>query len=177
MLSRHCVGTCQGKRAHTQLVRKRSQTVVSARWVTVHWSWLKQMKLVCANLYPIKKKKHTGGKWLTAPSIRIPASEAPQWGPADAEVKVPSAGNTDLKGSPFEAWSGSVNSHTCYAYCKEFLPYFYPSCPFTCIFPKPLPIFFPVLAVAKTSSCVGAQNKIGHPAGCRFPCWVPAEYK
>ena len=25
--------------------------------------------------------------------------------------------------------------------------------------------------------CVGPQNKIGHPAGCRFPCWVPAEYK
>ena len=34
-------------------------------------------------------------------------------------------------------------------------------------FPKPLPIF----------SCVGLQNKIGHPAGCRFPCWVPAAYK
>ena len=27
-------------------------------------------------------------------------------------------------------------------------------------FPKPLPIF----------SCVGLQNKIGHPAGCRFLC-------
>ena len=27
------------------------------------------------------------------------------------------------------------------------------------------------------SSCVGPQNKTGHPAGCRFPCWVPAEYK
>ena len=26
-------------------------------------------------------------------------------------------------------------------------------------------------------SCVGPQNKIGHPAGCRFPYWVPAEYK
>ena len=26
-------------------------------------------------------------------------------------------------------------------------------------------------------SCVGPQNKIGHPAGCRFPCRVPAEYK
>ena len=23
----------------------------------------------------------------------------------------------------------------------------------------------------------GPQNKIGHPAGCRFPCLVPAEYK
>ena len=35
-------------------------------------------------------------------------------------------------------------------------------------FPKPLPIF-PVLAVTDTGSCVGLLNKIGHPAGCRFP--------
>ena len=37
--------------------------------------------------------------------------------------------------------------------------------------------FCHVLAVANTGSCVSLQNKIGHPAGCRFPCWVPAEYK
>ena len=37
--------------------------------------------------------------------------------------------------------------------------------------------FFPVLAVANAGSCVGPQNKISHPAGCGFPCWVPAEYK
>ena len=35
---------------------------------------------------------------------------------------------------------------------------------------------FPVLAAADTGSCVGPQNKIGHLAGCGFPCWVPAEY-
>ena len=28
----------------------------------------------------------------------------------------------------------------------------------------------PVLVVANTGSCVGPQNKIGHPAECRFPC-------
>ena len=48
------------------------------------------------------------------------------------------------------------------------LVYFYPSGPFTCIFPKPTPIF-PVLAVANAGSCVGPQNKVGHPVGCRFP--------
>ena len=26
-------------------------------------------------------------------------------------------------------------------------------------------------------SSAGPQNKLGHPAGCRFLCWVPAEYK
>ena len=50
-----------------------------------------------------------------------------------------------------------------------FLAYFYPSGPFTCIFSQNLSRFFPVLAVANTGSCVGPQNKIGHPAGCRFP--------
>ena len=49
------------------------------------------------------------------------------------------------------------------------LPYHSPT-----FFPKPLPnIFvfvFDVLAVANVGSCVGPQNKIGHPAGCRFPC-------
>ena len=35
MLSRHSVGTCQRKRAHAQLVRKHSATVVSAHLATV----------------------------------------------------------------------------------------------------------------------------------------------
>ena len=58
-----------------------------------------------------------------------------------------------------------------------FLAYFYPSGPFiTCFFPN-LSRFFPVVVVTDTSSCAGPLNKIGHPAaGCRFPCWVPAEY-
>ena len=29
----------------------------------------------------------------------------PQWGAADAEIKVPSVENAELKGSPFKAWS------------------------------------------------------------------------
>ena len=58
-----------------------------------------------------------------------------------------------------------------------FLAYFYLCSPFTCIFAKTSPEFFSALAVANTGSFVGPQNKIGHPAGCRFPCRVPAEYK
>ena len=50
-----------------------------------------------------------------------------------------------------------------------FLANFYPSGPFTCNFPN-LSRVFPVLAAANTGSCAGPQNKIGHPAGCRFPC-------
>ena len=102
----------------------------------------------------------------------------PQWGAADAEIKVPSGENTKLKRSPFKVWSRSVYSHTCYAYCQEFLPRLF--LPFRSIhlhFFQNLSQFFPVLAVANTGSCVGPQNKIGHPVGCRFPCWMPAEYK
>ena len=93
----------------------------------------------------------------------------PQWGAADAEIKVPSGENTELKRSPFQAWSMSVYSHSCYAYCRGVLPCLF--LPFQSIhlhFFQNLSQFF---------SCVGLQNKIGHPAGCMFPCWVPAAYK
>ena len=66
----------------------------------------------------------------------------PQWGAADAEIKVTSGENTVLKCSPFKALSRSVYSHTCYAYCQGFLLYFYPSGPFTCIFSQTSPGFF-----------------------------------
>ena len=58
-----------------------------------------------------------------------------------------------------------------------FLAYFYTSVPFTCIFAKPSPDFSLCWLWRTHGSCVGPQNKIGHPAGYRFPCWVPAEYK
>ena len=70
----------------------------------------------------------------------------PQWGAVDAEIKVPSVENTEIKRSPFKIWSRSVYRHMCYAYCQGFLPcLFIVSGPFTCIFSKPPPIF----------SCVG----------------------
>ena len=75
---------------------------------------------------------------------------APQWGAADAEIKIPSGENTELKRSPFKAWSKSVYSHTCYAYCKGFL-----SCLFLHFrsihlhFFQNLSRFFPVLAVVR----------------------------
>ena len=47
---------------------------------------------------------------------------SPQWRAADAEIKVPSGKNTELKRSPFKSWSRSVYSLTCCAYCQEFLP-------------------------------------------------------
>ena len=39
-----------------------------------------------------------------------------------SRVRVTSGENTQLKRSPFKAWSRSVYSHTFYAYCQRFLP-------------------------------------------------------
>ena len=60
-----------------------------------------------------------------------------------SEIKVPSVENTELKDSPFKAWGMSVYIaiHATLT-ARDFLfAYYYPSGPFTCIFPKPLPIF------------------------------------
>ena len=50
------------------------------------------------------------------------------------------------------------------------LAYFYTSGPFTCIFSKTSPDFSLCWLLLTHGSCVGPQNKIGHPAGCKFPC-------
>ena len=55
-------------------------------------------------------------KLRTHHTFPSPIFKLPQWGAADAEIKVPSIENTELKDSPFKAWSRSVYSHTCYAY-------------------------------------------------------------
>ena len=103
---------------------------------------------------------------------------SPQWGAADAEIKVPSVENRELKGSPFKARSRSVYSHTCHAYCQGFPPCLF--LPFRSIhlhfFSPNLSRFFLCWLWLTRGSCVGPQNKIGHPARCRFPCWVLVEY-
>ena len=91
----------------------------------------------------------------------------PQWGAADAEM----VRTQSLNVLPLKPGVGQyIAIHATLTVRDLFLAYFYPSGPFTCNFSKPFPIFFPVLAVANTGSCVEPQNKIGHPAGCRFPC-------
>ena len=70
----------------------------------------------------------------------------PQWGVADAEIKVPSDENTELKGSPFKAWSRSVyDMHATLTARDFFLADFYPCSPFTLILTESSPDF----------SCVG----------------------
>ena len=110
--------------------------------------------------------------------VKVSLSHALQWEAADAEIKVPPGENKELKRSPFKAWSRSVYSHTCYAYCQEFLPCLFLTFQSIHLHFFQIPSrFFHALAVAYTGSCVGLQNKIGHPARRRFPCWVPTEYE
>ena len=58
-----------------------------------------------------------------------------QWGAADAEIKVPSGENTELKRSPFKAGVGQcIAIHATLTARDFFLAYFYLSGPFTCIY-------------------------------------------
>ena len=102
---------------------------------------------------------------LTVTSQDCPA-ESPAVGSCGRRIKVPSGENTELQCSPFTAWSRPYYSHACYAYCQGFLHYFYSSPTFS----QNLSRFLSALAVANIGSCVGPQNKMGPPAGCRFPC-------
>ena len=60
--------------------------------------------------------------------------------------------------------------HTTLTARAFFLAYFCTSGPFICIFSKTSPDFSLCWLWLIHGSCVGPQNKIGHPAGCRFPC-------
>ena len=89
----------------------------------------------------------------------IPWIQIPQWGAADEGTKVPSGENMELKRSPFKAWSRSVYSHTCYAYCQGFLPCLF--LPFRSIhlhFFQNLSRFLLCWVWLTHGSCVGPQN-------------------
>ena len=59
----------------------------------------------------------------------------PQWGAADAEIKVPSGENTELNVLPFKPGVGQyIAIHATLTARDFFLAYFYPSGPFTRIF-------------------------------------------
>ena len=75
----------------------------------------------------------------TAQTTKHPRS----WEPRTQKLKVPSGENTELKRSPFKAWSRSIYIHTCYASFQGFLPCLF--LPFRSIhlhFSKTSPDFF-----------------------------------
>ena len=117
------------------------------------------------------KKSQTNTNCTDHMCLHFPCSQKPpQWEATDAEIKVPSDENTELKGSPFKAGSRSVYCHACYTYCQGVLPCFLSFQSIHLHFFQNFSRVFHVLAVANTDSCVGPQNEIGHPAGCWFPC-------
>ena len=56
----------------------------------------------------LNARKATGPDGVSVFLLKSFSDEPPQWGAADAEIKVPSGENTALKRSPFKAWSISV---------------------------------------------------------------------
>ena len=92
----------------------------------------------------------------------------PQLGAADAEIIVPSSENRELKRSPFKAWSRSVYSRTCYAYCQGLLPGLFLPFRYIHLHFFQNSRFFLCWLWLTHGSCGGPQNKIGHPAGCMF---------
>ena len=74
-----CLGTAwepTRKRAHMQLIREHSTTVVSAHWATVDWSWPREWFSVCELISTLRKeKKSTCWEWLVEHSPQILASE------------------------------------------------------------------------------------------------------
>ena len=76
----------------------------------------------------------------------LPCFTLVDWGAADAEIKVPSGENTELKCSPIKPGVGQYIAIQATLTARDFFfAYFYPSGPFTCIFFKTSPDF----------SCVG----------------------
>ena len=66
-----------------------------------------------------------------------------RWEAADAAIKFSSDENTEPKGSPFKAWSGSAYRHACTLTARDFfLANFYPFGTFTCNFFKTSLKFF-----------------------------------
>ena len=92
------------------------------------------------------------------------------------KIKVPCGENTELKHSPFKA---AVDQ---YPYMLHLLP------GISSLLISTLPVHSPAFSQNFSQFClywlwlthgfcVGQQNELGYPAGCRFPCRVPAEYK
>ena len=124
---------------------------------------------------PMKDKVYSFKCWnqthMIVLSIIRRITTTQRWGAADGEIKVSSDEHTELKHSPFKPWSRSVYRHNATLTARDFfVAYLYPSGPFTCIFSQNLSRFLLCWLWLTHGSCVGPQNKIGHPAGCKVPC-------
>ena len=101
-------------------------------------------------------------------------------GPGEPDIKVPSAENQWLSkilltnagvGHNIAVCASSILPCMLRLLPRDFfLANFYAPSPFICILSKTSPTFFLCWLCLIHGYCVGPQNKIGHPAGCRFPC-------
>ena len=89
-----------------------------------------------------KKSCHTERSNASAMNSLSRSLTQPQWGSADAEIKVPSGENTELKRSPFKPGVGQyIAIHATLTARDFFLAYSTLPGPFTCILSKTSPDF------------------------------------
>ena len=106
---------------------------------------------------------------LSAVPFVLRGKHDPQWGARYTESKPHMLRTQGLKVLRLKPAVGRyIATHATITARDFFLANFYPSGPFTCIFPKPFTsffsfLFFSVLAVANTGSCLGPHGKICHP--------------
>ena len=123
--------------------------------------------------YVYFKSKHTEGQnRMSFFSFLLFSSSSPRSGELRTQkLKSHLVRTQSLNVLPFKPGVGQyIAIHATLTARDFFLAYFYTSRSIHLHFVQNLSRFFPVLAVANTGSCVGPQNKRGHPAGCRFPC-------
>ena len=109
------------------------------------WTGINVMSVISVTFFLLLFKKNLFVYFLQlyCPNGIFSLGNSLQWGAADAEIKVSSGENAELKRSPFKAWSRSVYSYTCYAYCQGFLSFLLISTlpvHSPAFFPKPHPI-------------------------------------
>ena len=113
-------------------------TVLSVWRVVAEWTWYKSIE------NDIRHGSSYLGDVFTSSIENSGMSDSGEL--RTLKLKVPPGENTELKRSPFKAWSRSVYSHTGYAYCLGFLP---------CLFPPFWSIYLHFFQVPPDFSCVG----------------------
>ena len=126
-----------------------------------------------------KEKKRSEVASAGRNTISVPPWSAPRSGELRTQkLKSLLMRTQSLKVLPLKPGVGQyIAMHATLTARDFFIAYFFPFGPFTCIFFQNPSQFLLCWLWLAHGSCVGLQNKIGHPAGCRFPCWVPTEYE
>ena len=104
-------------RAHMQLVREHSVTVIYVHWATVDWSWPKEWNWCAqANLHFKKKKKSTGREWMS--NILQKSQHARKKPPPHSQLRTFTA-PCDFYDCERETLAQIIHGHNCSKLCRR----------------------------------------------------------